>query len=440
MSLTVKAYLKRSDNANPEIRRFTVDHDVTSSYEYLSKKVAQVFPSLGRPERFTLAWKDADNEMISFSSDEELMEALGSLEENVFRIYVTEKRKQNQGTAAGAEGEVFHPGVVCDGCDGGIRGPRFKCIICPDYDLCKQCEETGVHPEHEFVKFRKPMVGRTQQGGFKCHPKIWRGFGHPGWRHWWWQQQHGNQGPWGSHCHDQQGEASACGQQQQQQQGEGQQKQGEGQQQQFPGGPGNPNEEGARDFMQHVGEQVAQLLDPLGIDVDIETSIGGMRRKCHGGGRGWRGGSGCSGRKGKGKCKGNGNGTGKTNQEGKQDEAPSKETGEKQKDGEEMEAKQTDGESTSKAAEAMETEGGSSGGSGSPEDGEWTMVTEDKTDDKDGQQGASPQTDDTGINSAVEQLQAMGFDDDDGWLTHLVEAKGGDINRVLDAIRRNQQQ
>ena len=57
MSLTVKAYLKWGENANPEIRRFTVDHDVTSSYEYLSKKVAQVFPSLGRPERFTLAWK-----------------------------------------------------------------------------------------------------------------------------------------------------------------------------------------------------------------------------------------------------------------------------------------------------------------------------------------------------------------------------------------------
>ena len=75
-----------------------------------------------------------------------------------------EKRKQNQGTASGAEGEVFHPGVVCDGCEGSIRGPRFKCISCPDYDLCKQCEEKGLHPEHEFVKFRKPVIGRTHQG------------------------------------------------------------------------------------------------------------------------------------------------------------------------------------------------------------------------------------------------------------------------------------
>ena len=44
------------------------------------------------------------------------------------------------------------------------------------------------------------------------------------------------------------------------------------------------------------------------------------------------------------------------------------------------------------------------------------------------------------IASAVAQLQAMGFDDDDGWLTHLVEAKEGNINRVLDAIKLNQQQ
>ena len=74
------------------------------------------------------------------------------------------KRQQGKGTAAGAEGEVFHPGVVCDGCEGSIRGPRFKCLICPDYDLCKGCEEKGLHPEHEFVKFRKPGIGRSHSG------------------------------------------------------------------------------------------------------------------------------------------------------------------------------------------------------------------------------------------------------------------------------------
>ena len=94
--------------------------------------------------------------------------------------------------------------------------------------------------------------------GFKWRPNIWRGFGHPGWRHWWWQQHHGGpggQGPWGGHCRfQQQGEPSEEQQQQQQQQPG------------FPAGGfgcGN-NEESARDFMQHVGEQVAEMLDPLG--------------------------------------------------------------------------------------------------------------------------------------------------------------------------------
>lgn len=36
--------------------------------------------------------------------------------------------------------------------------------------------------------------------------------------------------------------------------------------------------------------------------------------------------------------------------------------------------------------------------------------------------------------SVVEQLKGMGFDDDGGWLTELVKAKGNDIHKVLDAL------
>ena len=38
------------------------------------------------------------------------------------------------------------------------------------------------------------------------------------------------------------------------------------------------------------------------------------------------------------------------------------------------------------------------------------------------------------IEDAVMQMKAMGYNDNDGWLTHLVKSNGGDINKVLDTL------
>jgi len=62
MSLTVKAYLtkvgqcRRTTESQPEIRRFAVDADVSTSYNYLFSKVNSVFPGLAF-KTVTLAWK-----------------------------------------------------------------------------------------------------------------------------------------------------------------------------------------------------------------------------------------------------------------------------------------------------------------------------------------------------------------------------------------------
>lgn len=56
MSLTIKAFLLNRWGGDPlEIRRFTVDQDVTTSFTYLVQKIAQVFPSL-RADDITVAW------------------------------------------------------------------------------------------------------------------------------------------------------------------------------------------------------------------------------------------------------------------------------------------------------------------------------------------------------------------------------------------------
>ena len=57
-----------------------------------------------------------------------------------------------------AENEDYqvHPGVTCDGCEGEVRGSRYKCVVCPDYDLCMTCEGKGIHSEHQMMRIRTP--------------------------------------------------------------------------------------------------------------------------------------------------------------------------------------------------------------------------------------------------------------------------------------------
>ena len=38
------------------------------------------------------------------------------------------------------------------------------------------------------------------------------------------------------------------------------------------------------------------------------------------------------------------------------------------------------------------------------------------------------------IEQSLAQLRSMGYEDEGGWLTELVKAKGGDIAKVLDAL------
>lgn len=84
------------------------------------------------------------------------------------------------------KGQV-HPLVTCDGCEGQVIGSRFKCSVCPDYDLCSTCEGKGLHAQHQLLRIRNPGLsffppcppwfmpwmngrGMGQRGGF-CGPR-----------------------------------------------------------------------------------------------------------------------------------------------------------------------------------------------------------------------------------------------------------------------------
>jgi peptidoglycan hydrolase-like protein with peptidoglycan-binding domain len=89
-----------------------------------------------------------------------------------------------------SDGKPVHHGIICDGCGATpLTGPRFKCSVCPDFDLCETCEAAGKHPaDHPSIKMRVPQLhskgpagGRSRGCGFRrgCGPS-----GRPGARGW----------------------------------------------------------------------------------------------------------------------------------------------------------------------------------------------------------------------------------------------------------------
>ncbi|CAG0901888.1 unnamed protein product [Darwinula stevensoni] len=52
-----------------------------------------------------------------------------------------------------------HPGVMCDSCYKGVRGRRFKCLVCPNFNLCSDCEQLEEqHSHHPMIRFSKPSA------------------------------------------------------------------------------------------------------------------------------------------------------------------------------------------------------------------------------------------------------------------------------------------
>lgn len=57
-----------------------------------------------------------------------------------------------------------HHRITCDSCHiNPIKGNRYKCTTCLDYDLCEVCKSRGIHPHHGFVHIVKPTHGAGQE-------------------------------------------------------------------------------------------------------------------------------------------------------------------------------------------------------------------------------------------------------------------------------------
>ncbi|KAK3603903.1 hypothetical protein CHS0354_042914 [Potamilus streckersoni] len=452
MSLTVKAFLQKSGSRDEEIRRFSIPADVSSSYEYLCRKISDVFPSL-RHGRFILYWKDSDGDQVAFSRDEELLEALGFVKDSLLKIYVREK-----GSSDSSKDAELHPGVVCDGCDGAIVGNRYKCMACPDYDLCCSCEKKGIHKEHDMMRITTPMetgycvpppAGYPPHMGFPFGPHRSgpQGpfFPPPHFRRW----MHKFMKRW----HNRNGPGCAA---------ENETEEAKMQKEEKPEKPETEEQDEDRenveeDYLKTVGESVAAMLDPFGIDVSVDVEHDGRRHRCSKGDK--------RGHAGNGSCPERGH-----NGHGKGAGCPWKRKGEKDNKNEEpsvtepesfasVEKSKDDGtksmetelirEPEKQPASPMMTDAQYSEPtpSSSPKDDGWTMLSITQAVSNRDTEVPSPAISeetcvpylhpDPKISEALHQMLAMGFNNDGGWLTNLLVSVNGDIGRALDAMKPN---
>ncbi|CAJ0582244.1 unnamed protein product, partial [Mesorhabditis spiculigera] len=139
-------------------RRFVLPIEKGKAFEALLAKCH----SLEKNADYDLCWTDYDEDLIRIESECDMGMAIREMDGDLLRIYSAAKPEQKkpvkqpenkkpQNTTGAA-----HPGVVCDGCDEQIVGHRFKCLVCPDYDLCAKCEQGDEHKQHVMMRIVSP--------------------------------------------------------------------------------------------------------------------------------------------------------------------------------------------------------------------------------------------------------------------------------------------
>eukprot|EP00092_Neocalanus_flemingeri_P000062 GFUD01000064.1.p1 GENE.GFUD01000064.1~~GFUD01000064.1.p1 ORF type:complete len:712 (-),score=186.20 GFUD01000064.1:96-2231(-) len=145
-----------------EVRRFSCDSN--TDIGRLNVHIKETFPHLGEQE-FVMKWEDEEGDKVDITSQQELVLALQEMKKicSVYKIHVQllenpwwkQVQKNTTKTSLNSLGEE-HPGIICSCCHHQVRGFRYKCVVCPNYDMCGLCEDKAMHPAHDMVRIPTP--------------------------------------------------------------------------------------------------------------------------------------------------------------------------------------------------------------------------------------------------------------------------------------------
>jgi len=139
-----------------------VDKDVSTSYSYLQEKLCLVFPQL-KQKIFSISWTDEDGDMVTIATDEELIIALTEMPGPVYKLTVNIKsvKKAEDTSDEASQIHLGVTCDACEKTP--IVGHRYKCVVCDDFDLCGSCEAAGRHPGHNMMRISNPEMAFPQR-------------------------------------------------------------------------------------------------------------------------------------------------------------------------------------------------------------------------------------------------------------------------------------
>lgn len=146
-----KICLQNKDSTIVAVRKYNGPQYVR--FDEFCEKLKLIFPELSN-KNFIVSWQDAEGDEIVVSSDEELEIAQKEMfSPKRFNVKLVSSKQ----SSSKKDNKAVHLGICCDGCDGDIIGFRYKCIQCDDYDLCAQCEKKHVHSHHYMIRMPQPI-------------------------------------------------------------------------------------------------------------------------------------------------------------------------------------------------------------------------------------------------------------------------------------------
>ncbi|XP_055640529.1 protein ref(2)P isoform X2 [Toxorhynchites rutilus septentrionalis] len=170
-------------DGNPEnfLMKVMKNQEVCYNFINLKNEVVTRYPELLQYSDIKFYWIDEEGDEIAIVNQADYMDCLDGLAGATVitrRIYVKGVTKEGQSNQCEPMEEAsaskqdtsapnvlpedvsVHTNIVCDVCDDTIRGYRYKCMQCYNYDLCMRCEANFRHKDHLMLRIPSPDVYR----------------------------------------------------------------------------------------------------------------------------------------------------------------------------------------------------------------------------------------------------------------------------------------